>query len=135
MKTYRQRWLGYWVRLMSMQSVPHVGLGGQADRVVWQYALDHDFAVVTANAQDFIELLDMPVHPGLIVLRESGLSRQEQWERVRPVVEHVCGTGHHTLRQRVNPTVPAASRMHRPWTGRMPFRGQPFKPLEIEHSN
>jgi len=48
------------------QSVPHVGLGGRADRVVWQYALDHDFAVVTANAQDFIELLDMPVHPGLI---------------------------------------------------------------------
>jgi len=109
------------------QSVPHVGLGGRADRVVWQYALDHDFAVVTANAQDFIELLDMPVHPGLIVLRESGLSRQEQWERVRPVVEHVCGTGHHTLRQRVNPTVPAASRMHRPWTGRSLF--------EDSHSN
>jgi hypothetical protein len=26
-----------------------------------------------------------------------------------------CGTG--TIRQRVNPTVPAASRKHRPWTG------------------
>src|SRR6202158_3517097 len=58
------------------------------------------------------------------------------------------------LRQRVNPTASAASREHRPWTGlsgvkhsfrsgvlivahqqAKPFRGQPFKPLEIEHSN
>jgi predicted nuclease of predicted toxin-antitoxin system len=75
------------------QSVPHVGLAGRADHVVWQYALDHDFAVVTTNAQDFIELLDVPIHPGLIVLRESGLSQQEQWERVRPVVEHVKKSG------------------------------------------
>ena len=75
------------------QSVPHVGLAGQTDHVVWQYALDHDFAVVTTNARDFIELLDAPVHPGLIVLRESGLSRQEQWERLRPVVEHIKKSG------------------------------------------
>jgi predicted nuclease of predicted toxin-antitoxin system len=59
------------------QSVPHVGLAGRADRAVWQYALDHDFAVVTVNARDFIELLHVAVHPGLIVLRESGLSRGE----------------------------------------------------------
>ena len=62
------------------QSVPHVGLAGRPDRVVWQYALDHGLAVVTTNARDFIELLDAPVHPGSIVLREGGLSRQEQWE-------------------------------------------------------
>jgi predicted nuclease of predicted toxin-antitoxin system len=71
------------------QSVPHVGLAGRADHTIWQYALDHDFAFVTTNAQDFIALLNAPVHPGLIVLRESGLSRQEQWEWLRPVVEHV----------------------------------------------
>lgn len=71
------------------QSVPHVGLAGRPDHAVWQYALDHDFAVVTTNARDFIELLDTAVHPGLIVLRKSGLSRQEQWEWLRPVVEHV----------------------------------------------
>ena len=75
------------------QSVPHVGLAGRADHVIWQYALDHDFAVVTTNAQDFIALLNVPVHPGLIVLRESGLSRQEQWEWLRPVVEHVKNSG------------------------------------------
>jgi predicted nuclease of predicted toxin-antitoxin system len=75
------------------QSVPHVGLSGRADHVVWQHALDHDFTVVTTNARDFIELLDTPVHPGLIVLRESGLSRQEQWERLIPVIEHIKKSG------------------------------------------
>jgi hypothetical protein len=29
------------------------------------------------------------VHPGLIVLRESGLSRQEQWERIEPVLRYL----------------------------------------------
>jgi len=75
------------------QSVPHVGLAGRADHVVWRYALDHNFAVVTTNARDFISLFDVPVHPGLIVLREGGLSRQEQWERLIPVVEHVKKSG------------------------------------------
>ena len=75
------------------QSVPHVGLAGRADHAVWKYALDHDFAVLTINARDFIELLDVAVHPGLIVLRESGLSRDEQWDRIKPVVEHVKDSG------------------------------------------
>ena len=75
------------------RSVPHVGLAGRTDHVIWQYALNHDFAVVTTNARDFIELLDTPVHPGLIVLRESGLSRQEQWERLISVVEPVKNSG------------------------------------------
>ncbi len=75
------------------QSVPHVGLAGRADHAVWQYALDHDLAVVTVNARDFIELLDVAVHPGLIVLRESGLSREEQWGRIRPVLNFVQASG------------------------------------------
>jgi hypothetical protein len=33
------------------------------------------------------------VHPGLIVLREGGLSREEQWQRIRPVMEHVQHSG------------------------------------------
>jgi predicted nuclease of predicted toxin-antitoxin system len=60
------------------QSVPHVGLAGRADHQIWRYAIDHGFSVVTTNARDFIELIDMDVHPGLIVLRESALSRQDQ---------------------------------------------------------
>src|SRR5207302_3099101 len=71
------------------QSVPHVGLAGRADHAVWKYALDHDFAVLTINARDFIELLDVAVHPGLIVLRESGLSRDEQWDRIQPIIDHI----------------------------------------------
>jgi predicted nuclease of predicted toxin-antitoxin system len=48
------------------QSVPHAGLAGRADREIWKYALDHDFAVVTTNARDFIEMLNVDVYPGLI---------------------------------------------------------------------
>lgn len=42
---------------------------------------------VYAQARDFIELLNVEVHPGLVVLRESGLTREEQWLRIRPVIE------------------------------------------------
>jgi len=75
------------------QAVPHVGLSGRTDREVWKYALDHDFVVVTTNARDFIQLLNVDVHPGLIVLRESGLTRDEQWDRIWPVIEYVKGSG------------------------------------------
>ncbi len=71
------------------QSVPHVGLAGRSDREIWKYALDHDFAVVTTNARDFIQLLDVEVHPGLMVLRENGLTRDEQWDRIEPVVQRI----------------------------------------------
>ena len=75
------------------QAVPHVGLSGRTDREVWKYGLDHDFVVVTTNARDFIQLLNVDVHPGLIVLRESGLTRDEQWDRIWPVIEYVKGSG------------------------------------------
>jgi predicted nuclease of predicted toxin-antitoxin system len=69
--------------------VPHVGLSGASDPVVWRYAYENDLTVVTANAKDFLALLDVEVHPGLIVLRESGLSHNEQWERSEPVLHHL----------------------------------------------
>ena len=75
------------------QSVPHVGLSGSPDSVIWSYALKHDFAVVTTNAADFIELLNLELHPGLIVLRKSGLTREEQWKRLEPVVRHILRSG------------------------------------------
>jgi len=71
----------------------HVGLSGEPDEQIWNYALENDFVVVTSNARDFIRLLNVEVHPGLIVLRESGLTRDEQWDRIRPVVEHVLESG------------------------------------------
>ena len=75
------------------QAVPHVGLSGKPDHDIWKYALDNDFSVVTTNARDFIKLLKVEVHPGVILLRESGLSRWEQWERILPVVEHIKASG------------------------------------------
>lgn len=75
------------------QSVPHVGLCGQPDHVVWAYAHEHGSAVVTINAQDFLNLLDIDLHPGLVILRESGLSRDEQWSRIQPVIRHVVASG------------------------------------------
>ena len=71
------------------QSVPHASLAGRGDREIWKYALDHDFAVVTTNARDSIRLLDADVHPGSIILRESGLNRAEQRDYLKPVVEHL----------------------------------------------
>lgn len=70
-------------------AVPHVGLSGVSDPVVWRYAYENDLTVITTNAKDFLVLLDVEVHPGIIVLRESGLSRQEQWERLEPVMQYL----------------------------------------------
>lgn len=75
------------------QAVPHVGLSGRPDHEIWRYALDHDFSVVTTNGRDFIKLLNVDVHPGLIVLRQSGLTREEQWAALLPVVEHIKASG------------------------------------------
>jgi predicted nuclease of predicted toxin-antitoxin system len=58
------------------EAVAHVGLSGEPDEHIWNNALEHDFTVVTTNARDFIRLLNMEEHPGLIVLRESGLTLQ-----------------------------------------------------------
>jgi predicted nuclease of predicted toxin-antitoxin system len=70
-------------------SVPHVGLSGRADDALWRYAFENDFVVVTANTRDFIELLDVELHPGLIVLREGDLSRTEQWERLERALDRI----------------------------------------------
>jgi predicted nuclease of predicted toxin-antitoxin system len=70
-------------------AVPHVGLSGANDPAVWRYAYENDLIMVTTNAKDFLALLNVEIHPGLIVLRESGLSRQEQWDRIEPVLQYL----------------------------------------------
>ncbi len=69
--------------------VAHIGLPGAADPDVWSYAFEHDQVVVTINAADFLFLAgSVELHPGLIVLRTTaGLSRDEQWAWVEPVVD------------------------------------------------
>lgn len=70
-------------------SVAHHGLAGQPDATVWAYAWEHNFVVVTTNARDFLTLVDVEMHPGLIVLRESGLMREEQWQRLSQALDLV----------------------------------------------
>lgn len=72
-------------------SVAHVGLAGQSDPEVWRYAFERDFVVVTANVRDFLELLNVELHPGLIVFREGGLTRAERWDRLEAARDHVQG--------------------------------------------
>ncbi len=69
--------------------VAHIGMAGAADPKVWEYAFDHHQIVVTINAADFLHLAgSVELHPGLVVLRVfGGLSREEQWAWVEPVVD------------------------------------------------
>ena len=61
------------------QSVPHVGLAGRTDHVLWQYALDHDFAVVTTNARDFISRRS----PATDHAQPNGLASKNQSQNFR----------------------------------------------------
>jgi predicted nuclease of predicted toxin-antitoxin system len=70
-------------------AVAHVGLSGSKDRAVWEYALENDFVVVTANTRDFMNLLDTELHPGLIILWEGSLSRDEQWRRLELALDRI----------------------------------------------
>ncbi len=50
---------------------------------------------MTVNVGDFIHLAnDVDLHPGVIALREAGLDRQAQWERLREAIAYIaqrCG--------------------------------------------
>jgi predicted nuclease of predicted toxin-antitoxin system len=77
-----------------IQHAAHCGLSGKADPEVWAHAFANDQVVVTLNAGDFLTLAaGGDLHPGLIVLRESGLTRDEQWSRLEPGVTHIEGLG------------------------------------------
>jgi predicted nuclease of predicted toxin-antitoxin system len=60
-----------------------------AFRLIALSAFENDFVVVTTNVRDFMDLLDVEPHPGLIVLREGNLARAEQWERLEAALDHV----------------------------------------------
>ena len=75
------------------QHVAHVGLSGKSDPTVWRWAYEQDQIVVTANAGDFTTLAaEVELHPGLIVVRASGLTRDEQWAWLEPVIDHLAET-------------------------------------------
>jgi predicted nuclease of predicted toxin-antitoxin system len=69
------------------QHVAYLGLSGRSDPEIWFYASEHDQIVVTINAKDFLNLAaGSEVHPGVIILRESGLTMDEQWARLEPAM-------------------------------------------------
>jgi hypothetical protein len=42
------------------------------------------------RTRHFLTLAETDLHAGLIILRESGLTREEQWLRLEPVVRFVA---------------------------------------------
>lgn len=67
--------------------IAHLGRSGASDPEIWEYAYRNDAVVVTINAADFPVLVqDVEVHPGLIVLRRSGLSPEDQWRFLEPAI-------------------------------------------------
>lgn len=92
---------------VAAQHVAYVGLSGSSDPEVWRYAYEHDQVVVTINASDFLVLAgSFDLHPGLIVLRSRGLSRDEQWAWVEPVVRSLLATGRDLVNAVVEVTGP-----------------------------
>jgi len=81
--------LARWANELGLEAsaAAYVGLRGEPDTEVWRYAYVHCQIVVTVNVGDFIGLAgNVELHPGVIALREAGLSRQEQWERLQQAI-------------------------------------------------
>jgi predicted nuclease of predicted toxin-antitoxin system len=67
--------------------VAHLGQSGASDAELWRYAFQNDAVIVTINAGDFLVLArGAELHPGLIVLRRSGLSPEDQWRFLEPAI-------------------------------------------------
>ena len=62
---------------------------GRSDRTGWRDSVENAFVVVTVNARDFVNLIEGEVHPGLIILREGDLSRDEQWRRLELALDRI----------------------------------------------
>lgn len=71
-----------------------------SDPDLWGQAFAADQIVVTTNARDFLTLAaGVELHPGLIVLRRSGLTRDEQWRQLVPIIDHLLVTGDDLVNQ------------------------------------
>jgi predicted nuclease of predicted toxin-antitoxin system len=58
------------------------GMNGASDATVLDLAFREDRILVTSNVDDFVKLVRArDLHAGLVLLEESGLTRQEQLQR------------------------------------------------------
>lgn len=73
---------------VTAQHVAHAGRAGMSDPDLWSYAFETDQVVVTLNARDFLLLArSVELHPGLMVLRTSGLPPEGQWCHLEPAID------------------------------------------------
>lgn len=85
---------------VAAEHVAHIGMSSVTDAQLWLHAFERDQLVLTINASDFLRLAaSVELHPGLIVLRSQGLSREEQWEWVEPVIEALLASGSDLVNQ------------------------------------
>jgi predicted nuclease of predicted toxin-antitoxin system len=90
---------------VAAQHVAHTGMAGHSDPAVWRYAFEHDQVIVTQNVEDFLLLAETgELHPGLIVLRSGGLTREEQWQWLEPVVNALLESGESLVNRAVEVT-------------------------------
>lgn len=59
------------------EHVYDIGLGGAADRVLWDYALEHNAALVTKD-EDFYDMLTLSVTSPVIVWVRVGNTRRQE---------------------------------------------------------
>jgi predicted nuclease of predicted toxin-antitoxin system len=74
--------------------IVHIGRSGMTDPDLWRLAFERSEVVVTTNVGDFIVLArGCELHAGIIAFRVAGLSAEEQWRHLEPVVNHVLQQG------------------------------------------
>jgi predicted nuclease of predicted toxin-antitoxin system len=67
------------------------GMNGASDAQVLDLAFREDRVLVTSNIDDFVKLVRArDLHAGLVLLEESGLTRQEQLQRVRRALQLIA---------------------------------------------
>lgn len=89
---------------VTAQHVAYVGRAGMSDADLWSHAFETDQAVATLNARDFLLLAgSVELHPGLVVLRKSGLSPDGQWRQLETAIDHALAelAAGHSLVNRV----------------------------------
>lgn len=66
------------------------GLLGESDPFILQKAYDEDRILVTANVKDFQRLaLARELHPGIVLVLDGSLSRDEQLDLMRRIVAEI----------------------------------------------
>lgn len=73
------------------EHVYEIRLGDAADRVLWNYALEHDAALVTKD-EDFYDMLTLSdTAPVIVWVRVGNTRRQELLNWFQPLIDRIAG--------------------------------------------